>query len=167
MYNYKERSYVQTYELIETFFVSRGYSFKIDRLIESEIGTWSCRATIWLENYLIQTAYGKGLCSDSCKASAAGELYERFCNQMGFLYHPCTNQAIFQYNTTHQGYMFHPEERQISLDTIFSYIDLPMYFHGISAQEHSSNLKRYFSLIFEETFIGVPYTKLSSTEDKL
>ena len=63
--------------------------------------------------------------------------------------------------------MFHPREQQIPLDTIFPHIDLPTYFHGISTQEHSSNLKRYFSLIFEEKFIGVPYTDLCSTKNEL
>lgn len=92
--HFKERSPEETLNIVKNFFQSKGFTIQEDIFRESEVGTYSNRFELIKDGIVFQGANGKGMTPEYCRASAAGELYERYCNLCNNL----TNSFIMDYN---------------------------------------------------------------------
>lgn len=90
---FKDRSPEDTVALLKDFFEKRGFLIS-QEVMQSEIGTWSCRISILMNGLIILGANGKGVTESFALASGYSELFERFCNKNNYIANPFFNKKI-------------------------------------------------------------------------
>lgn len=116
----KDRNPEETIQILEKFFLDRGYELHPGIIYESDIGTWTSSYTIYLEGDYILNSNGKGLTKNYAIASGLAELYERFCNKMPFLLNPYTSKRYFLEQKRIKNYYWDSNEKQISFEEQYS-----------------------------------------------
>ena len=94
---FKDRSPVQTVKIIRDFFSNKQFLIKEEAVLQSlESQTWYAHLELYYNDKFILSSNGKGITRDYCLASGYGELYERFCNGIFYLYNPFVCNKLIQ-----------------------------------------------------------------------
>lgn len=152
---YKDRDPITTINIIKTFFNHNNFNVQIAELQQNNSTTWSSHLKLYFKNLLILSANGKGINEDFCLASGYSELYERFCNKIFTLSNYVGNKQIMDLSYANNNFYFSPNEKEIKFEDSFQSI-MGQYFLS-HMQNNPNQLKNFFSLIFNNKFIGVPY----------
>ena len=116
--HYKEISPEQTVQNVRKFFNDNGFTIKMTENYESESSTWFCHVDLYLNDYRISGANGKGVSEIYSLASGHAELYERFCNGMMFGANPWWNKSIIKMNQEKHGYSLRADEKKLTYDEV-------------------------------------------------
>lgn len=110
---FKERSPEETVAILRDFFIKKG--FETECFSESsDVGTFYCKVNLYFDGRLVLDTNGKGLTEVYSMASGYAELYERFCNQINWIYSPYWCVEIMEKSKEEFGYFFDPDEHVIS-----------------------------------------------------
>ena len=151
--HFKERNPEETLNIVKNFFESKGFTVQEDVFRESEVGTYSNRFELIKDGKVLQGANGKGMTPEYCRASAAGELYERYCNLCSNL----TNSFIMDYNLNKLNL------KEISYDTIANQSFIKEFFLFLF-QNDKEKMKDFIINRFGEKFYGWEYSNLLTNE---
>lgn len=157
---YKDRSPQETVKIITDFFTNKGMTIKLVHDEQSEINTYSSRIQLYINNTCILGANGKGINRIFSLASAYAELYERFCNQIGYLTNPIFSEQIKNFSFQKNGFYLNADEKLLTYDEIFENPTFKQYFFDLIPDEKI--LFKYLNIICNEQPIGVPYKNLQN-----
>lgn len=159
---YKERSPEETITIIKNFFNKKGFVVReAFNQKKDNIDIWSCGLELYYNNNLILRSNGKGMSQTYSLASGYGELYERFCNKTLWINNPFIFDKIINYNYKVNGYYLDKDEKNISYEEAI-YL-FPDYITSIEDEE-KIYLKKLFTTLTNNNFIGIPYTNISNNE---
>lgn len=160
---FKDRSPLETVEIIKNFFEKRGYNIQLADETQSEANTYSCLLILYKNNQKIIHASGKGMTYEFSLASGYAELYERFCNKCNFIRHPFFMQERNNLMKKNYGYSMHPEEKILTYNDIMQY---KMYdFFYTSLLHNKNNIEAFWKLIVsDENIIGEPFYDLTNNK---
>lgn len=159
---YKTRKPEETIKILKNFFIQEGFVYNIVSNCCSEIGTWSCRIELTKNGYYFLGANGKGATELFSLASGFSELYERYCNKCPFNLNIFYNFFETEKNYKKRGYIYHPEEKRITIKEILNYPYLETFFKAYSNNEQT--LEKILKIILNNQPIGVPYISLFGKE---
>lgn len=127
---------------------------------ETEAGTWYCHVELYSGDILILSSNGKGMTEEFSFASGYAELYERFCNRIGWLGNTIWAEDYINTSKEKRGYYFHPDEQLLSYDEALNCCNrVKNYFSFISNDIPSLKKKSLDSIVFGK-YIGVPMLSL-------
>ena len=164
--HYKERSPIETVNIIKKFFKDNGYQLKQTVSQQSEAGTWFCHVDVYKDDILFRGAHGKGMTEEYALASGYAELYERFCNKIFFLANPCWAKTFIHKNKVNNGYYFSPKERILTYDEVVSYKATYDYFNEL-ANNNSELKKSLIDFVTDELYVGAPMYNIADENDIL
>lgn len=157
---YKDRTPMDTVNLIKSFFEDKG--FKISHtMFQTEIGTWTCRVTITSCNLEVLGSNGKGMTQEFALASGYSELFERFCNKVGYINNPYFQRKI---SALRPEYTYCPEE--VTIDPVTMVTEnhiLDKYYRTYLKNE--ANMKKFFQINYPDGAKGVPFTSIFDSKD--
>lgn len=159
---YKERLPLDTIEIIQKFFNQNNFNIKVVELQENNSSTWSAHLELYFKDIYILSSNGKGINKDYCLASGYAELYERFCNKIFSLPNYISNKKITNISYNKNNFYYSPKEKKISFEDSFQ-SKIGQYFL-LHMGNNKDQLKDFFSILFDQTFIGVPYINPSNNE---
>lgn len=163
---FKDRNPQETIQIIQKYFSDIGCSIKEVFYDQSVGDTYSCQLELYFEDYVLIAQNGKGTTPDFCRASAHGELYERFCNKMYYLCNTTLSNKVMQYSFDHYGYYLDKNEKNITYEEAFNSSALGRnYLKSYNSKSQPELLKNFFDLIFNNNYLGVPYTKASNPNE--
>ena len=153
--HFKERDPNITIEIIKNFFKNKGFQLEEDVFRESEIGTFSNRYELIKDEVIIQGANGKGMTPEYCRASALGELYERYCSF-------CTNSTNNFFMNT---YFKYANLKQISYEEIINEPFIKDYFFTLF-KNNENETKTFIENRFGPKYYGKKFINLFTNEEK-
>ena len=121
---YKDRDPMETVSIIHSFFVYKGFNIQVERLAETECGTWGCVVILFANDQFIFSQNGKGATREFALASGYAELFERFCNKLGIYNNPILGKAYTDLNYEANGYYLCKGEKFLSVEHIFEDLDI-------------------------------------------
>lgn len=157
---YKERDPLKTVNIIRQFFEELGYKIEHYTIYRDSSLTWYAKVSIYHNNNLVLTTNGKGMEEDFAIASGYGEMYERYCNKMHFISNAILCRKVIEEHYKRYGYYFHPEEKIIDIDEILKLEKI----HISPYETVPGQLKSVLKLLYNNTFIGVPYRNILNNE---
>lgn len=146
--HYKERKPIETINIIENFFKSKGLTIKNTIQYHSEADTYSCNYSLFFKHYEILSANGKGMTKLYSKASCYAELYERFCAYNNYYqFHPIIRKYLMEHSKKNNNYYFSSDEKiqQFSDDPYSNYYSQNTIFKTL-IPENFSIVVPYISL---------------------
>lgn len=164
--HYKERSPIETVNIIKKFFADNGYQLKQTVSKQTEAGTWYCHVDVYKGDILFKGAHGKGMTEEYALASGYAELYERFCNKIFYLANPCWAKTFMKKNKTNNGYYFSPDERMMTYDEVINYKATNKYFSKL-ADGRPELIKSLIDFVTEGTYVGAPMYNITDKDDIL
>ena len=164
---YKDRDPKETVNIIDKYFQSLGCEVRIVFISQNQISsTWASQVALYWNNNFILRHNGKGTTKEYCMASAYSELYERFCNKMFYCNkHPFT-KILKKKALAERGWYLHPEEKRISFEEAFYNTEATKYFYN-NLETKDKDLKLFFDKVFENEYIGVPWTNAYNEDDRI
>lgn len=159
---FKERLPAETVEIVQNFFHSLGLEDRVITCQESEIGTWWCHIELYQNNTLICSSNGKGITIEYNLASGYAELYERFCNKIYIYANPFTSQAYMVLSQAQKGYLFDPNEIEISYEDLLEYPFIKHFFTNYLST--NDNITEFFNLITNNHPLGIPFTNFNDKD---
>ena len=159
--HYKDRSPIETIQIITQFFNDRQIQIRKKNEIESEINTYSCTYSLWWHGHQLFSCNGKGMTPLYSQASCFGELYERFC-----YFSIVSGHNVFLKNDVMNlrkqkfGYNLYPNEKELD---VYSYFNTPcirdsnIFDFICNAQTNSQQFAHIYS---NDKLLGCPYKSL-------
>ena len=159
---FKERNPEETVNIISKFFSSKNLEIITEsNSCSHESKLWSTRFSLRYNGKIILYANGKGVSENFAKASGYAELYERYCNRSYYLNNPFLFNKIIQDSYNEYGYYIDPKEQILTYENAIQYFQ--DYIKSIEDQD-SNEAKIFFSTIFENKFIGVPFKEINNSD---
>ena len=162
--HYKEISPAQTISNVQKFFSKNNLITKITESKQTEAGTWYCHIDLYSNNILILSSNGKGMTEDFSYASGFAELYERFCNRIGYFGHPIWAEDYMNRNKEKNGYYFHPDEKILSYDEALNSCNRIRNYFSFISKDIPSLKKKALDSIVQGKYVGVPMTCLDGSD---
>lgn len=160
---YKEREPLETVKIIKKFFNDKGLEIKEIPFKREESTTWFVGIQLFYNQNLIQTANGKGMSKEFALASGYAELYERYCNKISYTNNPFITKRVLDLHYKKYGYFLDPKEKIISVEDALQYDqDFCRATDGPPGA-----LKNFFSYMYDNQFIGVPYENILDPDEKI
>ena len=158
---YKTREPKDTIEIIESFFKKKNCELRRYSYGESEIGTYFCKYALIFHDKAILEASGKGTTEEFAKASAYGEMYERFCATWPICHNAVNYQNLIRKNYMHFGYYVDPEEKEINLNETLA-TDLGKYalMDAIPSLDEKY-IKKFLSMKFGDRVLATKYININ------
>lgn len=165
----KDRSPLDTVNIIRDFFSQYNYTVEEEINKISEIGTYWCGLSLYYNNCFICRSNGKGTTKEYALASGYGELYERFCGGFGTLLSDwvCYKKVMMTNKETY-GYYIHPREKFVSFDEIRNSCDKFKYLYS-KVEDADNNFLKIFNLKLnynQDKSLVIPYTDFCTGEDR-
>lgn len=154
---YKDREPLETVQIIKDFFYNRGYTIKEIIKQREESLTWYVGIELYYKDNMVQAANGKGLTKDFALASGHAELYERYCNKIAYANNPFIGNKVLDIHYKNHNYYFDKNEKLLTVDETFQY---DRDFCESAGDGNPEMMKYFYSTIFENRFIGVPYRNI-------
>lgn len=161
---FKDRTPEETIQIIENYFNDLGCILELSINENTVINTWCCHLVLSYDENIILTSNGKGVTEIYSKASAYAELYERFCNRIFYFCNTPLSNRVIELSKRQYGYYLHPEEKMINFEEAFLSSKIGRLFY--EPLEQDNKVKNYFTTIYQNKFIGVPFHKSHSDEIK-
>lgn len=161
---FKDRTPEETIEIIKNYFNNLGCSLELTINQNTIINTWCCHLVLSYRENTILTSNGKGTTEIYSKASAYAELYERFCNKIFYFCNTPLSNRVIELSKREYGYYIHPEEKMINFEEAFLSSKIGQLFY--EPLEKNDKVKNYFTTIYQNKFIGVPFHKSHSNDVK-
>lgn len=155
---FKDRHPLETVEIIKHFFESKGFIVSVDKLYQSESGSWTCQVALILNDTWIFSQNGKGVTKEYCLASGHAELFERFCNKIHIYMNPGLVRKFLKFAKEKNGYVFDKDEK------ILSFNNIDQTWFKLILGENQENVEEYIQLFMQNEYIGVPYINYFSKE---
>lgn len=163
--HYKEINPKETVQRIQNFFTSHNFNPIITESKETEAGTWYSHIDLFSGKILILSSNGKGMTEDFSLASGFAELYERFCNKIGWLSNSIWAQDYITQSKKERGYYFHPRERILTYNEAFQESNRVNNYFTCISNGVSSLITKAMDAIVNKQYIGVPITCLDKSNE--
>lgn len=161
---YKDRDPMETVSIIHSFFVYKGFNIQVERLAETECGTWGCVVILFANDQFIFSQNGKGTTKEFALASGYAELFERFSNKLGIYNNPILGKAYTDLNYKTNDYYLCKDEKFLSAEDIFEDIDTSQWLNTLFNTRAQS--EQYLNIICQNGIIGVPYNNFGADDIK-
>lgn len=167
--HYKERTPEETVQIVKDFFNNNGLTLIESDLNESEAGTWYCHVECYKNKIRLGGANGKGVNKEYALASGYAELYERFCNQMWFIFSPYWGDFYQEQSFKKNKYYYRPDEKKLTVNELINNCKRIQQYFDIFSCSDEEIIKEMIKLILgeHETYIGMPIYNIADTNDKL
>ena len=162
--HYKERTPMETVQIIKNFFEQNGFELKLSDINESEAGTWYCHLDLRKDNVHIGNSNGKGMTKEFALASGYAELYERFCNQMNFAPNAFWARDLIKANKEKHGYYFSPEEKLMSHDELLNASKRAKDYFDFMCDDNPEIIQAALDFITDKQGIGVPMKNIDNSD---
>lgn len=163
-HHYKERSPMDTVQILSDFFTKNNLELLLSDVNESEIGTWYCHLDLEKDGVHVCNSNGKGMTKEYALASGYAELYERFCNQMNFAANEFFMRDLTKANKEQHGYYFSPDEKLMSYTELLNNSKRAKdYFNFVSGND-SNLLSEILDFITDKQGIGVPMKNIDNSD---
>ena len=164
---YKTREPKDTISIIENFFKEKNCELRYYSGGKSEIGTYFCKYMLIFKDRSILEASGKGTTEEFAKASAFGEMYERFCATWPICHNAINYENLTEKNYEKTGYYIDPKERKLDIDEILQ-TDLGKYaLMDMVPNLNREYLKKFLSVKFGDKLLTEKYVNINKdSEDK-
>lgn len=162
--HYKERTPMETVQIIKNFFEQNGFELKLSDVNESEAGTWYCHLDLRKDNVHIGNSNGKGMTKEFALASGYAELYERFCNQMNFAPNTFWARDLIKANKEKHGYYFSPEEKLMSHDELLNASKRAKDYFDFMCDNNPEIIQATLDFITDKQGIGVPMKNIDNSD---
>lgn len=116
-HKYKDRDPMETVNIINTFFISKGLRIDLVKNVKTDADTFWCHLELKTnDNETILTSNGKGATLEYSLASGHAELYERYCS--GFQTNKKELFEEYKNNFIKNNFYFSKDEKFLSFDEI-------------------------------------------------
>ncbi len=165
-FRYKERTPIETIQIIKDFFKEKGFTLDLEKESQSEAETYSCHIKLYFEDDFIMFSNGKGATKDLALASGYAEMYERFCNRIKIYTQKNLYTKFKNVNQKCYGYKIHPEEKVMTYeDAVLNEPIINKYFSILS--NNNDKIKEHIlRSICNDEFLGLPYNNIITNEKK-
>lgn len=161
---FKERSPIETVQIIKDFFAKRGFDLRMTTCFQSEAGTWTCHIDLYKNHIKLLGANGKGMTYDFCLASGHAELYERFCNMSPHKRNLMFMREYMKQNYEKNGYYILPGERY-DIDIKDMLNAAPCVKHYYQALfKNTANLEKMIPILTDGKLIAAPYKNIANED---
>ena len=156
---YKTRDPLETVNIIKNFFQKYDIEIEENDPVCSISGTWSICLHAYYKGKGVGMSNGKGITKEYAYASGYAELYERFCNKIGFYANHHLTVLAEKWSYENNGYIFHPKEK------VYSFSEGLKQSPQANFVLTTSKTEKILSSILHNKWIGVPFYHLNNKND--
>lgn len=157
---FKERSPVETIEIIQNFYRQRQCVPHLVLNNQSECSTWWSKVDVYFQDELICSTNGKGTTELFSLASAYAESYERFCNRIQIYSSPIISKRLLDMNKIKYQYYINKDEI-LNQKTNDNFLDILK--HYFNNNQYLINC--YLDIITNNQQINIPYKSIFSNQE--
>ena len=164
MNRFKDRDPLDTIDLINNFFIGKGYQVKPAELGETPCGSWTCYVDLFLDDLRVQQSCGKGATKEFALASGYAELFERFCSNIHIYSNPILSKKFVDYNLKTFGYHMDKNEKKMDLNDFLSEPIFQKW--GACFTNTKEDLAEYLNVLCNKQIIGLPFKHYNNDKVK-